>query len=279
MLTNYEPFVDRMIQRYEGGYGWNKADPGGPTKYGITCYDLAEHRGQKMTSMSVWAPLVKAMTLDEAETIYAKKYAAKVRFNDLGHGKDCVLFDYAVNSGYARAIRVARAIVNKPGPLVFDDELVKAVNAVPAQSFINAVCDERLHFMHGIRGGSAWEEFGVGWGRRVADLRAYSLALATSAATGREIPKPVAPDLSKVATPKASHTDPNLATKTVTGTVTTGTMSGGSGGLVGVPLWIVAAGVTAVVIGGVVYFVLQRRAATRANETVVLPPNVQPLAA
>ena len=48
----YLPFTARMINRYEGGYGWNRADPGGPTKYGITCYDLAEHRGLKMDSMA-----------------------------------------------------------------------------------------------------------------------------------------------------------------------------------------------------------------------------------
>ena len=66
-IADYQPFVERMIQRYEGGYGWDAADPGGPTKYGITCYDLAEHRHQTVTSMAAWAPLVKAMTLDEAD--------------------------------------------------------------------------------------------------------------------------------------------------------------------------------------------------------------------
>jgi hypothetical protein len=51
-LVTYKAFVDRMISKYEGGYGWDANDPGGPTKYGITCYDLAEHLGERMTSMA-----------------------------------------------------------------------------------------------------------------------------------------------------------------------------------------------------------------------------------
>ena len=52
--ADYTPFVERMIARYEGNYGWDAGDSGGPTKYGITCYDLAEHRNEKMTSMARW---------------------------------------------------------------------------------------------------------------------------------------------------------------------------------------------------------------------------------
>ena len=59
VTKDYRPFVERMINRYEGGYGWNRSDPGGPTKDGITCYDLAEHRHQVMDSMVRWAPIVR----------------------------------------------------------------------------------------------------------------------------------------------------------------------------------------------------------------------------
>src|SRR5665213_1419957 len=102
MQADYDPFVGRMIQRYEGPYGWNKKDPGGPTKYGITCFDLAEHMGQKMDSMARWAPIVQAMTLATAEQIYSTKYAVAIGFNALPAGCDVVVMDYAVNSGVGR---------------------------------------------------------------------------------------------------------------------------------------------------------------------------------
>jgi hypothetical protein len=91
MQADYKAFVDRTIGRYEGGYGWDRADPAGPTKYRITCYDLAAHRGEKMTSMATWAPVVQAMPFAEAEDIYRSQYAVACRFDDLGAGKGCVL--------------------------------------------------------------------------------------------------------------------------------------------------------------------------------------------
>jgi lysozyme family protein len=79
-VADYQPFVERMLGKYEGGYG----DPGGPTKYGITCYDLAEHRHQHMDSMARWAPIVQAMPLSEADDIIDVNYAKPCRFDDLG---------------------------------------------------------------------------------------------------------------------------------------------------------------------------------------------------
>lgn len=201
MQVDYQPFIDRVIKRYEGGYGWNKSDPGGPTNYGITCYDLAEHRGQKMTSMSAWAPLVRDMTLAEAEAIYATKYAVGVHFPSLRPGIDCCLLDYGINSGVSRALRVEAAI-DKPG--------------LSPKDVIDAVCDERLRFMHAIRGGSAWNEFGHGWGTRVADLRQYCKALSE-----QTVPAP-APDLSKVVMPKAQHVPTPATNPTAGGAIATG---------------------------------------------------------
>src|SRR5215469_9123868 len=103
--ANYQPFVERMINRYEGGYGWDRGDPGGPTKYGITCFDLAEHDGARMNSMAAWAPKVRAMPLSVADDIYASKYAGPMQFDKIGAGKDCVVFDFGVNSGTSRSAR------------------------------------------------------------------------------------------------------------------------------------------------------------------------------
>src|ERR1700677_4852220 len=110
---NYVPFVNRMIARYEGGYGWDPDDPGGPTKDGITCYDLAEFDHEPMNSMAAWAPIVEAMPLPTADTIYQNKYATAVDFDQLNTGSDCAVFDFDVNSG-STAIRYAQQIANVP---------------------------------------------------------------------------------------------------------------------------------------------------------------------
>jgi lysozyme family protein len=163
-----------MISRYEGGYGWDKSDPGGPTKYGITCYDLAEHRHEVMDSMARWAPIVQAMPLSEADEIYDKKYATACGFQDLVVGSDCVVFDFGVNSGPSRAVKYAQRIVGVAVDGVLGPLTLRAINAYPPADFINRLCHDRLDFMKGL---SIWRRFGRGWQARVNDLMAYCIAL------------------------------------------------------------------------------------------------------
>ncbi len=173
-VADYNPFVERMIFRYEGNYGWNRNDPGGPTKFGITCYDLAEHRHEHMDSMDHWAPIVRAMTIGEADQIYADKYATACRFNDLNPGKDCVVFDYGVNSGPLRSIKAVQHLVNVAADGVLGPITLAAINAYDPVGFIVDLCTARLAFLQRL---ATWSVFGIGWANRVRDLRAYSLAL------------------------------------------------------------------------------------------------------
>lgn len=174
MRENYEQFVERMISRYEGGYGWDRADSGGPTKYGITCWDLAAHRHAVMDSMTRWAPIVRAMPLSEADEIYRVKYATATRFDDLVSGADCVLFDFGVNSGPSRAVKFAQQIVGVNADGLLGPITLQAINNYDAVRFINELCDARLAFLKRLK---KWSTFGKGWSARIADLRKYALAL------------------------------------------------------------------------------------------------------
>lgn len=269
-LNTYKAFVDRMIGKYEGGYGWNRKDTGGPTKYGITCWDLAEHRGQKMTSMAAWAPIVQAMTLAEAETIYQTKYANAIRYNDLPAGVDVEMMDYGVNSGDSRPLRVVRAILGVPGGPVMDQKLLDAIRKADPAKLISDISAERLHFMHAIRNGSAWNEFGGGWGARVSDLKLYALHLISAPGV---VPEPQAPDLTKVAMPKAAHGDPDVATKTVKTATATAVASGAGSHFAGVPLELVLVIVGFVIVAGIAYVLYHKQQSASLNATVILPPS------
>ncbi len=170
MQENYKAFVDRMITRYEGGYGWDRGDPGGPTKFGITCFDLAEHRHEKMSSMAHWAPLVKAMPLTEAEDIYARKYATATRFNEVESGSDCAIFDFGVNSGPSRAIKYAQLVVGTKRDGILGPITLEAINNMESNRFVDNLCDFRLSFLRHL---GTWPIFGHGWSARVSDLRTY----------------------------------------------------------------------------------------------------------
>jgi lysozyme family protein len=171
MLADYTAFVTRMINQYEGPYCWDSGDPGGPTKYGITYIDLAEHRGQKRGTMAHWAPIVHAMTLQEAEDIYASKYARALQFNTLKPGTDVVMFDYGVNSGIGRPIHVAQAMVKQKSSGTLSPAVVNAINQIDANKFVDTMCDERMHYLKNLH---TWRKFGHGWTARVTDLRSYA---------------------------------------------------------------------------------------------------------
>lgn len=265
-VITYQPTIDRIISKYEGGYGWNKKDPGGPTKYGITCFDLAQHMGQKMDSMARWAPIVQAMTLATAEQIYKTKYAAAIRYDDLPAGPDACMLDYGINSGTGRAVLSARAILNIKGGSAMDQALLDAIKKTDAATFIKAMCAERLHFMHAIRGGSAWAEFGGGWGARVADLQTYCLHLAQG---GTPVAAPAANDnIQHTVQPKAIHVGKTATTPTAGGAVATGSTSVG----MGFPWYYALGGVIACVAAGVIYEAISARNAANANTAVVIPP-------
>jgi lysozyme family protein len=258
-----------MISKYEGGYCWDAGDPGGPTNFGITCFDLAEHMGQKMDSMARWAPIVRAMSMDIAEQIYASKYAAAIRYNDLPLGVDVEMMDYGVNSGIGRPIRVVRAILGLTGGAVMDQALLDAINKADPRKLVESISAERLHFMHAIRNGSAWAKFGGGWGARVADLRLYAFHLIDGVASKGA---PTAPDLSNVSTPKAQHGSPDTVKNVIK---TAGTASAGTGAgahYSGLSPVAVIAAMVAVVVVGVLYVILVKQQATKLNDTVVLPP-------
>lgn len=270
MQSTYKATIDRIISKYEGGYGWNKKDKGGPTKYGITCFDLAEHRGTKMDSMVKWAPIVEAMTLGEAEDIYRSKYAGGMYYDTLRAGVDACMLDYGINSGVSRPVHSACAILGLPARGSLTTALVEAINKADPAWFINAMCQERLAFMHGIRGGSDWETFGHGWQSRVDDVERYSKSLVSGA-----VPQP-APDLSKVPTPKATHTDPHLGKKAVAvGTATSPTATGAAHAA-GAPPWVAVGIFVLVVVGVCVWYLWQQSRNAKANATVVLPLTIPP---
>lgn len=172
--VNYPESLRRLLV-HEGGYTNDKADPGGPTNYGIT---IADYRMYVMPHAT--AADVKAMKLDDAKKIYKAKYWDAMRCDDLPSGVDYAMFDYGVNSGISRAVKV----------------LAKFPGKSPTDT-VKAICDERLAFLKRLK---TWPVFGAGWGRRIAEVRKYALALAERIEQAKPVPLP--PDVPKADTPK-----------------------------------------------------------------------------
>lgn len=103
---SYAAIIDAIIDR-EGGYINHPADPGGPTKYGITQKTLSEYR-----RIPVTAEAVRTLPRDEAFRIYRDRYVREPGFETLAgpsvrlpENIISFLVDSGVNHGPSRPIK------------------------------------------------------------------------------------------------------------------------------------------------------------------------------
>ena len=166
-----ETYEEAMVQVYadEGGYSNDAGDPGGPTNYGITIHDARTYWKPNAT-----ADDVRHMPKSVAADIYEKHYATPLHYNDLPAGVDYAVLDYGINSGIGRSIRVLQRLVGAHVDGSIGPETIKDANQMDPIKLINAIYDERLHFLQNLR---TWHLFGKGWGRRVNTGRALALEL------------------------------------------------------------------------------------------------------
>jgi lysozyme family protein len=158
------------VLKHEGGYSDHPSDPGGPTNFGITLADVRRYVKPNATAQDV-----RALSLAQAKGIYRTRYWDVLRCDELPRGVDYAVFDYGVNSGPARAAKVLCAMAERPASSVIDDATLSAIRAQDAGAVIVALCDERLAFLKRLK---TWPVFGVGWSRRVADVKSAALAMA-----------------------------------------------------------------------------------------------------
>jgi lysozyme family protein len=169
MKNSYEDCL-HWILAHEGGYTNHPADPGGPTNFGITIFDY-----RKYVKPNATAADVRAMRVDEAKIIYRARYWDAQRCDELPAGVDYVVFDYGVNSGTGRSGKVLRRVLKLPDDSSnVSDAVIAAARAADARALVIAICDERLRFLRSLK---TWPVFGLGWGRRVAEVKSAALAM------------------------------------------------------------------------------------------------------
>jgi lysozyme family protein len=174
MKTNFEECLEEIL-KHEGGWADHPSDPGGATMKGVTIGTFAQFKGRKVTKDEL-----RAISYADLRAIYRRKYWDVVKGDDLPAGLDLVAFDAAVNSGPSRGARwLQQALGVKVDGQIGPETIAKARRADPAPA-IEAALDFRLAFVRSLR---TWPTFGKGWSRRIADVRATALAMATEEPT------------------------------------------------------------------------------------------------
>lgn len=160
MNNSFEPAM-RAVLGWEGDYSNHPDDPGGKTKYGISkkAYPKID---------------LRKLTKDEARKIYRRDYWDACGCNDLPSGLDVIVFDSAVNCGVLNAVHwLQQATGTKVDGIVGPKTKAAAKAADPRGALREIVALRGQHY------GSleTFEQYGLGWMRRLADMHQRALNL------------------------------------------------------------------------------------------------------
>jgi lysozyme family protein len=162
MHSDFERCLANVIVS-EGGFSDDAHDPGGATMNGITQAEYDDWRRHHNLARRSVRYIAKA----ERDSIYETEYWDKCNCDKLPAGLDYCVFDEAVNSGVARALRTLRAM--KPNTPI--DEEITEFN------------DTRMAFLKGLW---TWRYFGEGWRTRVLRVEEIAKRMVAEAAEKAE---------------------------------------------------------------------------------------------
>ena len=188
MDRNFERSVTATL-KHEGGYVNLKSDPGGATNLGVTIATFRRYVKPTGTIADL-----KALTVDQAKTVYRRQYWDAVSGAELPDGVDFAVFDFGVNSGTSRAIKYLQRIVGVAQDGRIGPATLKAARAIPHAKLIHDICDERLAFMKRAKdkkGKLLWPTFKNGWSSRMVEVRSLALQMASAPIPQATIPKPI----------------------------------------------------------------------------------------
>lgn len=188
-----------LVLKHEGGYVDHPADPGGATNRGITLATLSAWRGRKVTKAEV-----RALTEAEAAVIYRANYWNVIKGDDLPAGLDYAVFDFAVNSGPARAAKHLQALVGTAADGLIGPKTLAVVRAKEPTDLIRRLTRSRLDFLSAL---PTWPTFGKGWRARVQGVEKDALAMAGETPAPAPIPPP--PDIEPVPVPVPQPAQPS----------------------------------------------------------------------
>jgi lysozyme family protein len=163
----------RFTLAYEGGYVNHPKDPGGATMKGIT---QATYNAWRRTRALAYRA-VAYIRSEEVEEIYRRRYWQAVEGDTIASISEdlaVALFDFAVNSGPARAVKCLQrsALVTADG-VIGPKTIVALCDAVKKdrRQFLRSFIATRENYMRSLKRGRMWKTFGRGWLARLNALR------------------------------------------------------------------------------------------------------------
>lgn len=159
-----------IILHHEGGYVHHKSDPGGRTNLGVTQRTWEGWVGRPSNEAEM-----RALTVDKVAPLYRKNYWDAVKGDDLPPALALCVFDFGVNAGPSRAIKMLQRLVGAAADGVIGPNTLAAVkSAGDVDALVRGYQNFRRAYYKSL---STFPTFGKGWMRRVDEVEAAALAL------------------------------------------------------------------------------------------------------
>jgi lysozyme family protein len=154
---NFETAFHKLLG-HEGGFVDHPSDPGGATNWGIT---------ERVARANGYQGHMRDLPVAVARDIYRRQYWTPIRAEELPEALRYAVFDAAVNSGNAQAVRWLQRAVGARDDGVIGPQTLLAVKSRPPEQVLRRMLSQRLRFMTDLKN---WPAFSRGWARRIADL-------------------------------------------------------------------------------------------------------------
>jgi len=170
MQSNFDRCLELLL-KHEGNFINHPSDPGGMTNLGVTIRVWEEWVGHPVSEKEM-----RNLTPLKVSALYKRKYWDACRADELISGLDYCAFDFSVNSGVGRSIKVLQSCVGANVDGGFGPNTMALVKKAEENSvaLIEEYCNKRLDFLQSLK---AFPVFGKGWTRRVEEVKAESLKM------------------------------------------------------------------------------------------------------
>ena len=152
MQTNFNQALIQVLKS-EGGFQSDPSDSGntlpdgraGCTNLGVTQRAWEAFVGHPVT----WKDM-QELTPEKVTPFYKRKYWDVVRGDDLPNGLDYIMFDFAINAGPGRAIKLLQACVGEQVDGMLGPISMSTIKAMPSKQLIERFSDAKTKYYKGL---------------------------------------------------------------------------------------------------------------------------------
>ena len=165
MKENFDEAL-KAILKHEGGFVNHPKDPGGMTNLGVTKKVWEEWVGHPVDEKAM-----RNLTPEVVGPMYKKKYWDVVKGDEMPDGLDYLMFDFAINAGPGRAIKVMQKAIGTTPDGAIGPKTMQSLKDANQSELVAKFSAEKEAFYRSL---PTFATFGKGWLRRVAEAKTHA---------------------------------------------------------------------------------------------------------